>query len=115
MNQMTKWVVPQSLDTLSWSNSHLISDDMPTAIRDIKQQTDGDLVVFGSGNLVCGLAEHDLVDAYRLLVFPVILGAGKRMFGEKSPLTWFTLTETLTSQSGVAILTYTRRTDTGSA
>lgn len=83
---------------------------MPTAIRDITQRTDGDLVLFGSGDLGRGLAEHDLVDTHRLLVFPVIPGAGKRMFGEQSPLTRFTLTESTASPSGVAILTYTRRT-----
>lgn len=68
----------------------------------------GDLVVFGSGKLVRGLAEHDLVDEYRLLVFPLVLGGGKRMFGDDGRLSRFILADTTTSQSGVVMLTYTR-------
>lgn len=113
MNRMTKHVVSRTLaeDDLGWTNSHLIDHDMPAAVSSLKQRTDGDLVVFGSGELVQALAEHDLVDQYRLVLFPVILGPGKRMFGERSPLSHFDLTDASSSASGVVMLTYTRGKD----
>ena len=75
---------------------------------DLKERTDGDLVVFGAGALVRGLAEHDLVDEYCLLVFPLVLGDGKRMFDERGHLARFILTDSVVASTGVVILTYTR-------
>jgi dihydrofolate reductase len=91
---------------LSWSHSRRVGG--PADVARLKGEVDGDLVVFGSGGLVGALAEHDLVDEYRLLLFPVILGAGKRMFGDGSPLTHLTLTASTTTSTGVVLLTYTR-------
>lgn len=70
----------------------------------------GDVVVFGSGSLIRGLAAHDLIDEYRLLLFPVVLGSGKRMFDDDSHHAQFDLTATTSSETGVVVLTYTRTT-----
>ena len=107
MNRMPKYVVTRSPDVpLPWSNSRRLGG--PTDVARLKGEVDGDLVVFGSGGLLGGLADHDLVDEYRLLLFPVILGAGKRLFGEGVPLTHLMLTATTTTSTGVVLLTYTR-------
>jgi dihydrofolate reductase len=107
MNRMPKYVVTRSPDVpLSWGNSRRLGG--PADVARLKGEVDGDLVVFGSGGLLGALAEQDLVDEYRLLLFPVILGAGKRMFGDGSPLTHLTLTASTTTSTGVVLLTYTR-------
>lgn len=108
MNLMPKYVVSFSSKDLRWQNSHVLTGDLAPAVTGIKDRTDGDLVVFGSGALVRELAEHDLVDEYRLLLFPIVLGSGKRMFDDHGHLGRFTLTGSVTAQSGVVILTYTR-------
>lgn len=108
MNRMPKYVATRSGIPLPWNNSHRVEGDLPTAVDDLKRRTDGDLVTFGSGTLIQALARHDLVDEYRLLLFPVILGAGRRMFGDDGHLARFTLTDSAISPGGVAILTYTR-------
>jgi dihydrofolate reductase len=80
-NNMTKYVVSSTIENPDWNNSHVIGDvasDVP-ALRD---RHDGDILVNGSAQLVAALAENDLVDEYRLMVFPVVIGAGKRLFGE---------------------------------
>jgi dihydrofolate reductase len=82
MNSMTKKVVSKTLQEADWSNSTVIKDDVVAAIADLKEQPGGDVLVAGSATLVRTLAEHDLVDEYRLMVFPVVLGGGKRLFGE---------------------------------
>ncbi len=111
MNEMPKYVVSRSIgaDDLGWANSERLDGDLPGSVAAVLERTDGHLVVFGSGLLAQGLAEHDLVDEYRLLLFPVVLGAGKRMFSDRSPLTRFDLTGSTVSASGVVLLTYTRR------
>src|SRR4051812_11614843 len=107
MNRMPKYVVTRSPDVpLAWGHSRRVGG--PADVARLKGEVEGDLVVFGSGGLLGALAEHDLVDEYRLLLFPVILGAGKRMFGDGSPLTHLTLTESTTTSTGVVLLTYTR-------
>lgn len=110
MNRMPKYVVSSTSDRLMWRNSHLITGDLAPAITGLKGRTDGDLVVLGSGSLVCGLAEHDLIDEYRLLLFPIVLGAGKRMFDDRGHLARFALTSSVIAASGVVILTHTRNT-----
>lgn len=85
---------------------------IPSPLSPDEDRTDGDLVVLGSGTPVRSLAEHDLVDEYRLLPFPIILGAGKRMLGERSHLAHFKLTGNFVAPIGVVILTYTRDTAT---
>ncbi|MFB9904369.1 dihydrofolate reductase family protein [Allokutzneria oryzae] len=110
MNRMPKYVVTSSAGDLEWQNSHRLDADLAPAVGDLKARTDGDLVVFGAATLIQGLAEHDLVDEYRLLLFPIVLGSGKRMFGDRGHPARFTLTDTVLSPSGVVILTYNRDT-----
>jgi dihydrofolate reductase len=84
MNTMPKFVVSTTLESADWKNSTVIRGDVAEAVSKLKQQPGGDLLVAGSGQLVQTLIGHDLVDEYRLMVFPVILGAGKRLF-ENAP------------------------------
>jgi dihydrofolate reductase len=84
MNSMPKYVVSSSLDQPNWNNSTVIKGDLAQEINNLKQQVSGDLLVNGSAQLVAGLVENDLVDEYRLMVFPVVLGSGKRLFPETS-------------------------------
>ncbi|GAA1541978.1 dihydrofolate reductase family protein [Brevibacterium picturae] len=112
MNRIPKYVVSSSSDGLTWQNSHLVTGDLAPAVSDLKNRTEGDLVVLGSGTLVSGLAEHDLVNEYRLLLFPVVLGSGKRMFDDCGHFARFEMTDSVVAASGVVILTYTRTTST---
>ncbi|MFX4274047.1 dihydrofolate reductase family protein [Propionibacteriaceae bacterium Y1685] len=108
MNRMPKHVVSSKLREPSWQNTSVITGDLTSAVTGLKARTEGDLVVFGSGTLVRGLAEHDLVDEYRLLLFPLVLGAGKRMFDENGQLSRFSLADSVATSSGVVLLTYDR-------
>jgi dihydrofolate reductase len=83
-NGMPKYVVSTTLKDPEWNNSTVIDGDVAEGLAELKQRVDGDILVNGSVKLVQTLAEHDLVDEYRLMVFPTILGAGKRLFGETS-------------------------------
>jgi dihydrofolate reductase len=84
MNGMSKYVVSTTLKKAEWNNSSLIKHDIPQTIFRLKQETGGDILVAGSGLLVQALMQHDLVDEYRLMVFPVVLGKGKRLFNDTS-------------------------------
>ena len=108
MNRMAKYVVASAGIDRSWPNSHALGGDFPRSVIDLAARTDGDLVVFGSGALVRGLAENDLIDEYRLLIFPLVLGGGKRMFDGHGHFSMFTLTGSVVTPSGVVIVTYTR-------
>ncbi len=81
-NGMPKYVVSTTLKDPEWNNSTVIEDDVPAAVARLKQDIDGDILVNGSVQLVQTLAEHGLVDEYRFMVFPTVLGAGKHLFGE---------------------------------
>ena len=83
-NNMAKYVVSTTLDAPEWNNSTVIDGDVAGAVGRLKQQEDGDILVNGSVKLIQALMEHDLIDEYRLMVFPVILGSGKRLFNETS-------------------------------
>jgi dihydrofolate reductase len=109
MNSMPKYVVSTTLtdSDASWTNSTVIREDVPREISRVKEQLSGDLLVAGSAQLVRSLAEHDLVDEYRLMVFPVVLGAGKRLFTEGTARTALRLLSTTpVGPDGVCILTY---------
>ena len=80
MNSMGKFVVSNTLTAPKWNNSTVISGDVPAEVAKLKEQPGGDLLVAGSAQLVHTLTEHDLVDEYRLMVFPIVLGHGKRVF-----------------------------------
>ncbi len=81
-NNMPKYVASTTLEDPEWSNSHVLGDDVPAAVAKIKQEVDGDILVNGSVSLIATLLEHDLVDEWRLMVFPTVLGAGKRLFAD---------------------------------
>lgn len=82
MNSMAKYVVSGTLEQADWNNTTVIGGDLADGVRALKSQQGGDILVAGSGQLVAGLVEHDLVDEYRLMVFPTILGRGQRLFPE---------------------------------
>jgi dihydrofolate reductase len=108
-NSMPKYVVSTTLNTLEWNNSHLIKGDVAGEVPKLKEQFGGDVVVHGSGQLVNTLKERDLVDEYRLMVFPVVLGTGKRLFADGGDLVPLNLAETRqVGPDGVVILTYQR-------
>jgi dihydrofolate reductase len=106
MNGMPKYVFSSTLTEGSWENSTVLSGDFATEIAKLKQEVDGVILVAGSAQLVQGLIEHDLVDELRLMVFPVVLGSGKRLFGESTEKTALKLTGSQTVGDGIAILTY---------
>ena len=105
-NNMPKYVVSSTLDKAEWSNSTVLKGDVVKEVSKLRQGPGGDIVVHGSAQLVQTLIENDLVDELRLMVFPVILGSGKRLFGETSDKKRLRLTDSKTVGDGVAILIY---------
>jgi dihydrofolate reductase len=105
MNGIQKYVVSKSEQTLGWNNSKLINGSVVEEIANLKQQSGKDLLVAGSSVLVQTLLQHDLVDEYRLLVYPVVLGKGKRLFKEGSHAK-LKLEEVKSFSSGVTLLRY---------
>lgn len=104
-NSVRKYVVSTTLDTAAWNNSTLLKDNLVAEITGLKEQEGGDITVHGSATLVQMLMQHDLVDRYRLLVYPVVLGSGKRLFSEGIPAT-LKLLEAQSFSSGVVALVY---------
>jgi dihydrofolate reductase len=107
-NSMPKYVVSSSLDALEWNNSNLLQGDVVESVSKLKQELDGTIAVHGSAQLAQTLLEHDLVDEMHLMVFPIVLGAGKRLFGETTDRKRLRLTSSQTVGDGVAILIYER-------
>ena len=105
-NSMPKYVVSSTLKEPQWNNSTVLGGDFADEIAKLKQEQDGDIVVHGSARLVQALVEHDLVDELRLMVFPVVLGSGKRLFGETSDKKPLRLVDSKVVGDGVAILVY---------
>jgi dihydrofolate reductase len=106
MNSMPKYVVSTTLENPEWNNSTVIKDNVAEEVSKLKEQYDGDILISGSGQLVRTLMEHGLVDEYRLMVFPVVLGRGKRLF-EGTNRTTLQLTDSKqVGSDGVTILTY---------
>jgi dihydrofolate reductase len=105
-NTMPKYVVSSTLEKPEWNNSTVLKGDVAEEVAKLKQAYDGDVVVHGSAQLVQALVEHDLVDELRLMVFPVVLGSGKRLFGDTSDKKRLRLVDSKTVGDGVAILTY---------
>jgi dihydrofolate reductase len=107
MNSMQKYVVSTTLEEpLAWENSALIAGDAVEGLAALKEQPGGDIVVAGSRTLVQTLLEHDLADEYRLMVFPIVLGTGKRLFGETADASVLKLADSKVLDSGTVILTY---------
>jgi dihydrofolate reductase len=109
MNAMPKYVVSSTLpdDDADWTNSTVIRDDVAGQVARIKDEVEGEILVAGSAQLVQALAEHDLVDEYRLMVFPILLGIGKRLFSDRTPRTTLRLLDSKpVGPDGVVLLTY---------
>lgn len=109
LNAIPKYIVSSTLKRPEWNNSTVLDGDLAADVAALKEQYDGDVVVHGSAQLVQGLIEQDLVDELHLMVFPVLLGSGKRLFGETSDMRRLELADTKTVGDGVLILTYKRR------
>ena len=106
INSMPKYVVSSTLEDPEWNNSTVLKGDVVTEVSKLKQQLDGEIVVPASYQLGRTLIEHDLVDELRLVVFPVVLGAGERLFGEISDKTPLRLVNATTIGDGLAFVTY---------
>jgi dihydrofolate reductase len=108
LNFKPKHVASRTLSSLEWETADLLGDDVPGAIRALKERDGGELQVHGSAGLIQTLLAEDLVDELRLIVFPVVLGQGKRLFGAGAiPRTW-RLTSSATTPSGAVMATYER-------
>jgi len=108
LNSLPKYVVSSTLDQPKWANSTVLKGDVVTEVSKLRQELDGDIVVYGSIRLAHTLMEHDLVDELRLTVYPVVLGSGERLFGETSDKIPMRLISTQTVGDGLALLTYER-------
>ena len=107
MNKIPKYVASRTLTEGSWQHTKILKDDIPGEVTRLKEQPGGDLVVFGSSQLLATLLEHNLVDTLHLLTFPLLLGTGKKMFTDLPTPIPFTLTDTTIAPSGVIIHSYT--------
>jgi dihydrofolate reductase len=105
-NTMPKYVVSSNLEEPEWNNSTVLKGDVAEEVAKLREEQDGDIVVHGSARLVQTLIEHDLVDEFRLMVYPVVLGSGKRLFGETSDKKPLRLVDSKVVGDGVVILTY---------
>ncbi|WP_020673403.1 dihydrofolate reductase family protein [Amycolatopsis nigrescens] len=108
LNNMPKYVASRTLDTVSWQNSALLTGDVAEAVGKLKQGEGGEIQVHGSGDLVQTLIQHDLVDEFHLVVLPVLLGVGKRLFAEGTIPVGLELIESRTLNTGVVVSTYAR-------
>jgi dihydrofolate reductase len=105
-NNMPKYVVSSTLKDPEWTNTTVLDGDLAEEVSKLRAEQDGDIVVHGSAQLVQGLLDKGLVDELRLMVFPVVLGSGKRLFGETSDKHGLRLTDSKTVGDGVSIQVY---------
>jgi dihydrofolate reductase len=108
-NTMPKYVVSSTLEDPEWTNSTVLDGDVADSVSKLRDEVDGDIVVHGSAQLAQTLLEHDLVDEMRLMVFPVVLGSGRRLFGETSDKKPLQLVDSKAVGDGVTILVYRPR------
>ncbi len=108
LNKAKKYVVSTTLSKVDWNNSTLITTDIVNEIKKLKKQDGPEIQVHGSSNLIQTLLENDLIDEFRLKIFPVTVGTGKRLFGDGTIPASFKLLESKTSTTGVIAATYTR-------
>lgn len=106
LNSAAKHVVTRTLEKLEWSNSHVLAGDLVPAVRALKATGEGHIVVLGSGELVASLSRERLVDAYRLFVFPLLLGTGKRLFRDLPQPRPLRLTGCTPTKTGVLMVNY---------
>lgn len=107
-NRIPKYVASRTLTEVAWKNTQLLGPDVPAAVEKLRAEPGGEIRVWGSTQLVKTLAEHDLIDEYRLVVYPIVLGTGKRLFSDGFPYTTLALAESRVLSSGVLINTYRR-------
>ncbi len=108
MNSMPKYVVSSTLTEPTWENTTVLSGDLTSEVNALKERYEGDILVAGSAQLVQGLLERDLVDELRLMVFPILLGGGKRLFGDLGDKLRLERGETLELGDGVVVLSFVR-------
>ena len=114
LRSLPKYVVSSTaLEGPGWGNSTVLTGDVVTEVSKLRQEVNGDIVVYGSGRLVHALIEHDLVDELRLMTYPIVVGAGERLFGETSGVKPMRLVDTRTVGDGLAFLTYQPVRDAG--
>jgi len=107
LNAANKYVASRTLEAVEWENSQLLEGDVAEAIARLKEQDGPELQVHGSSNLIQTLLRHELIDEFRVWIFPVVLGTGKRLFGEGTVPAGLELVGSKTSSTGVVFLTYT--------
>jgi dihydrofolate reductase len=105
MNTMPKFVASRTLQDAEW-NASIMEGEVPVAVAALKDLPGQDLLIYGSGQLVDELTHHDLIDEYRLMVHPVVVGSGKRLFIDAAPIT-LKLADSVTTETGVVVATYT--------
>jgi dihydrofolate reductase len=108
LNGARKYVASRTLDSVAWNNSTLLEGDVAEAVAKLKEEDGPEIQVHGSADLLQTLLEHDLVDEFRIMIFPVVLGTGKRLFGEGAVPAGLSLVESSTSTTGVVMATYRR-------
>jgi dihydrofolate reductase len=106
MNSMPKYVISSTLENPAWNNSTVLNGDVVDEVSKLKQEIDGEIVVYGSFHLLRTLMEHDLVDELRLMIYPVVVGAGERLFGETSDEKSMRLLDARSVAGDLAYLTY---------
>jgi dihydrofolate reductase len=106
LNSLPKYVMSSTRQEARWNNPTVLAGDVVNEVSKLKQELDGDLVVYASTQLVHSLMEHDLVDELRLMIYPVVLGAGERLFGQTSDMKPMRLLDTRTVGDGLVLLTY---------
>jgi dihydrofolate reductase len=111
LNGATKYVASRTLDSVDWENARLLEGDVAEAVAKLKAEDGPPIQTQGSANLIQTLLEHDLVDEFRLMIFPVVLGAGKRLFGDGAIPAGLRLQDSRTATTGVILTTYERAGD----
>jgi dihydrofolate reductase len=110
MNSMPKYVVSTTLENPEWTNSTVIEGDVAEEVARLKDEIDGDILAAGSGQLIQTLLDEDLVDEWRLMIFPIIVGQGKHLFGAQKDIRTLKLTDAKTiGPDGIIVLTYERQ------
>ncbi|NEM89931.1 dihydrofolate reductase family protein [Galbitalea soli] len=107
-NRVPKYVASRTLTELGWANSHLLGPDVPAAVAALREQPGGEIRVWGSTELIRTLAEHDLVDEYRIITYPLVLGTGKRLFAAGFPHTRLSLVESWPLDFGAIVSRHRR-------
>lgn len=107
-NRIPKYVASRTLTELGWKNSRLLGSDIAAAVQKLREEPGGEIRVWGSADLIRTLAEHDLIDEYRLCLYPIVLGTGKKLFAEGFPLSTFALAESRALASGVVVNIFRR-------